>query len=76
MLYVAFMGLHVAQMTSHADMTSCYDMVPNQNAAIMNVKGCGLPVGKKASLVVLGAGSSIETIRLRPELLLVLAKGR
>lgn len=76
MLDVAFMGLHVAQMTSPADMTRCYDMVTNQNAAIMNLEDYGLAVGKKASLVVLDAGNPIEAIRLRPERLLVMAKGK
>lgn len=76
MLDVAFMGLHVAQMTSPHDMRHCYDMVTNQNAAIMNLSDYGLEVGKKASLVVLDAGNTIEAIRLRPERLLVMAKGK
>ncbi|MEP0521232.1 MAG: amidohydrolase family protein [Hyphomicrobiales bacterium] len=76
MLDVAFMGLHVAQMTSPQDMRHCYDMVTNQNAAIMNLADYGLEVGKKASLVVLDAGNTIEAIRLRPERLLVMAKGK
>lgn len=76
MLDVAFMGLHVAQMTSPHDMRHCYDMVTNQNAAIMNLADYGLEVGKKASLVVLDAGNTIEAIRLRPERLLVMAKGK
>ncbi|PCJ84588.1 MAG: cytosine deaminase [Hyphomicrobiales bacterium] len=76
MLDVAFMGLHVAQMTSPAEMTQCFDMVTNVNAAIMNLDDYGLAVGKKASLVVLDAGNPIEAIRLRPERLLVVAKGR
>jgi cytosine/creatinine deaminase len=33
MLDVAFMGLHVAQMTSPAEMRRCFDMVTAQNAA-------------------------------------------
>lgn len=76
MLDVAFMGLHVAQMTSPHDMRHCYNMVTNQNAAIMNLTDYGLDVGKKASLVVLDAGNTIEAIRLRPERLLVMAKGK
>lgn len=76
MLDVAFMGLHVAQMTSPHDMRHCYDMVTNQNAAIMNLADYGLEVGKKASLVVLDAGNTVEAIRLRPERLLVMAKGK
>ena len=58
MLDVAFMGLHVAQMSSPADMARCYDMVTNVNAAIMGLDHLGLDVGKRASLVVLDAGQS------------------
>ena len=76
MLDVAFMGLHVAQMTSPADMRRCFDMVTSVNAAIMGLEGYGLSVGNKASLVVLDAGNPIEAIRLRPERLCVIAKGK
>ena len=76
MLDVAFMGLHVAQMTSPADMRRCFDMVTAVNAAIMGLDDYGLAVGKLASLVVLDAGNPIEAIRLRPERLCVIAKGK
>src|SRR5262245_2212653 len=76
MLDVAFMGLHVAQMTSPADMRRCFDMVTNVNAGIMGLGDYGLAVGKLASLVVLDAGDPIEAIRLRPERLCVIAKGK
>ena len=76
MLDVAFMGLHVAQMTSPADMRRCFEMVTSVNAAIMGLEGYGLAVGNIASLVVLDAGDPIEAIRLRPERLCVIAKGK
>jgi cytosine deaminase len=76
MLDVAFMGLHVAQLTSPADMRRCFDMVTDVNAAIMGLRDLGLAVGKLASLVVLDAGDPIEAIRLRPERLAVIAKGK
>jgi cytosine/creatinine deaminase len=76
MLDVAFMGLHVAQMTSPADMRKCFDMVTTESAAIMGLTDYGLEVGKKASLVVLDAGNPVEAIRLRAERLCVLARGR
>ncbi len=76
MLDVAFMGLHVAQMTSPADMRRCFDMVTSVNAAIMGLEGYGLSVGNKASLVVLDASNPIEAIRLRPERLCVIANGK
>lgn len=76
MLDVAFMGLHVAQMTSPADMRHCFDMVTAVNAEIMGLGDLRLAVGKQASLVVLDAGDPIEAIRLRPERLCVIARGK
>ncbi|PZV37447.1 amidohydrolase family protein [Mesorhizobium kowhaii] len=76
MLDVAFMGLHVAQMSSPADMARCFDMVTNINASIMGLDHLGLAVGKRASLVILDAGNPIEALRLRAERLCVIARGK
>lgn len=76
MLDVAFMGLHVAQMTSPADMRKCFDMVTIDSAAIMGLEDYGLVVGKKASLVLLDANDPIDAIRLRATRLTVIAKGK
>ncbi|TPJ16695.1 amidohydrolase family protein [Mesorhizobium sp. B2-7-3] len=76
MLDVAFMGLHVTQMSSPADMARCFDMVTNVNAAIMGLDHLGLGVGKRASLVILDAGNPIEALRLRAERICVIAKGK
>ena len=75
MLDVAFMGLHVAQMTSPADMRRCYDMVTVESASIMGLESYGLAKGCKADLVVLDAGSPVEAVRLRATRLLVVAGG-
>jgi cytosine/creatinine deaminase len=76
MLDVAFMGLHVAQMTHPAEMARCFDMVTTQNAKIMNLTGYGLNVGDQASLVVLDASNPVEALRLRPDRLAVISKGK
>lgn len=76
MLDVAFTGLHVAQMSSPADMARCFDMVTNVNAAIMGLDHLGLAVGKRASFVILDAGNPIEALRLRAERLCVVARGK
>jgi cytosine deaminase len=76
MLDVAFMGLHVAQMTHPAEMARCFTMVTECNAAIMGLQNYGLKVGDQASLVVLDASSPIEALRLRPDRLVVVSKGR
>lgn len=76
MLDVAFMGLHVAQMTRPDDMRRSFDMVTRENAAIIGLDGYGLEPGCKANLVVLDAGDRIEALRLRAERLCVVAKGK
>jgi cytosine deaminase len=76
MLDVAFMGLHVAQMSSPAEMARCFDMVTNVNAQIMGLDHLGLSVGKRASLVVLDAGNPVEAVRLRAERLCVVSRGK
>ncbi len=76
MLDVAFMGLHVAQMTSPADMRRCYDLVTETPARIMGLDGYGLHVGAIASLVVLQANDPVDALRLRANRLAVLSKGR
>jgi len=76
MLDVAFMGLHVAQMTHPAEMRRCFDMVTVENAAIMGLQGYGLEPGCTASLLVLDAGNPIEALRLRPDRLAIVAKGK
>ncbi len=76
MLDVAFMGLHVAQMSSPEDMARCFDMVTEVNARIMNLPDYGLRVGAMASLVVLDAGDKVEALRLRPDRLCVVSKGK
>lgn len=76
MLDVAFMGLHVAQMTAPEEMRRCFEMVTEGNARIMGLQDYGLRVGARASLVVLDAGNPIEALRLRADRLAVVAGGR
>ncbi len=76
MLDVAFMGLHVAQMTHPAEMARCFEMVTATNAAIIGLKDYGLKPGNMASLVILDAGGPVEALRLRPDRLAVVSRGR
>ena len=76
MLDVAFMGLHVAQMTHPEEMARCFRMVTEDNARIMGLTDLGLRVGGRASLVVLDAGDATEALRLRPDRLAVISRGK
>lgn len=76
MLDVAFMGLHVAQMSHPDEMARCFTMVTQTNAQIMGLAEYGLHQGALASLVILDAGDPVEALRLRPARLAVISKGR
>jgi cytosine deaminase len=51
-------------------------MVTADNAAIMGLQGYGLEPGCVASLVVLDGGNPTEALRLRPDRLAVVSKGK
>ena len=75
MLEVAQMGLHVAQMTSQAQMRACFDAVTVNNAKILGLDGYGIEVGHSADFVLLQARDAVEAIRLRAQRLLVVRRG-
>ncbi len=75
MLEVAAMGLHVAQMTSQAQMRACFDAVTLNSARILGLEGYGLEVGRYADFVLLQARDPVEAIRLRATRLLVVRRG-
>ena len=76
MLDVAFMGLHVGQLSSRADMRWCFDAVTKTSAEIMGLEKYGVEVGNYADMVVLQAKDPIEAIRLRPTRLAVIRRGK
>ncbi len=76
MLDVAFMGLHVGQLSSREDMAWCFDAVTSNSARIMGLNGYGLEKGDAANLILLQAADKIEAIRLRANRLAVVRQGR
>jgi cytosine/creatinine deaminase len=76
MLEVAQMGLHVAQMTSQAQMRAAFDAVTVNAARILGLEGYGLDPGCRADLVLLQARSPVEAIRLRAQRLAVVRAGK
>ncbi len=76
MLEVAQMGLHVAQMTSQAQMQACFDAVTANSARILGLPDYGLAPGCHADLMLLQARSPIEAIRLRANRLWVMRRGQ
>ncbi len=76
MLEVAQMGLHVAQMTSQAQMRACFDAVTVNSARILGLDGYGLEPGCRADFVLLQASDPIEAIRLRATRLAVVRRAQ
>ncbi|MCJ8309007.1 MAG: amidohydrolase family protein [Hyphomicrobiales bacterium] len=76
MLDVAFMGLHVGQLSSRDDMAWCFDAVTENSARIMGLDGYGLDVGRAANMVLLQAQDKIEAVRLRAHRLAVIRHGK
>ncbi len=76
MLEVTHMGLHVAQMTSTAQMRACFDAVTVNAAKVMGLSDYGLEVGKAADFVLLQARDPVEAIRLRATRLVVVRRGQ
>ncbi|MBP0004794.1 MAG: cytosine deaminase [Cyanobacteria bacterium SBC] len=76
MLDVAWMGLHVCQMTGKADIEACYEMVTHNGAKTLNVEAdYGLEVGKPASFVVLDSIDPFDTLRRRAIATIVVSRG-
>lgn len=77
MLDVAFMGLHVCQMTGMAEINACYDMVTWHGAKTLNIADqYGVEVGKPANLIVLAAGDRYDAIRRRATVCYVISRGK
>ncbi len=75
MLEAAHMGLHVAQMTSQAQMRACFDAVTTNGAKVLGLEGYGIAVGNAADFVLLQARDAVEAIRLRATRLWVVRGG-
>ncbi len=76
MLDIAFMGLHVGQLSSIADMEWCFDAVTENSAHIMGLDRYGISKGCNANFVLLQALDKVEAIRLRAHRLAVVRRGK
>ena len=75
MLEVAHMGLHVAQMTSQAQMKACFDAVTGNPAKTLALQGYGIAAGCNADMVLLQAADPVEALRTRATRLAVIRRG-
>lgn len=77
MLDVAFMLVHVAQMTGRVEIDACYDMITWHGAKTLNLtEQYGVEVGKPANLIVLDAANRYDAIRRRATVRYVVSQGQ
>lgn len=77
MLDVAFMAVHVCQMTGLAEIDACYNMVTWNGAKTLHIEEVyGIEVGKPANLIVLDASDRFNAIRQRARVRYVVSQGK
>lgn len=76
MLEVGHMAIHVAQMAGIEDKKKIFDALTVNSAKTMGLEGYGLEKGRNADLVLLQARDPLEALRLKPNRLAVIRRGK
>ncbi|MGO6984795.1 amidohydrolase family protein [Rhizobium leguminosarum] len=76
MLEVGHMAIHVAQMAGIDDKKRIFDALTVNSAKTMGLAGYGLAKGCNADLVILQASDTLEALRLKPNRLAVIRRGK
>ncbi|MBB4237274.1 amidohydrolase family protein [Rhizobium esperanzae] len=76
MLEVGHMAIHVAQMAGIEDKKKIFDALTVNSAKTMGLTGYGLAKGCNADLVILQARDTLEALRLKPNRLAVIRRGK
>ncbi|ULR42261.1 amidohydrolase family protein [Rhizobium sp. K102] len=76
MLEVGHMAIHVAQMAGIDDKKRIFDALTVNSAKTMGLAGYGLEKGSNADLVILQANDPLEALRLKPNRLAVIRRGK
>ncbi|NNU67707.1 amidohydrolase family protein [Rhizobium sp. WYCCWR 11152] len=76
MLEVGHMAIHVAQMAGIDDKKKIFDALTVNSARTMGLEGYGLEKGCSADLVILQASDTLEALRLKPNRLAVIRRGK
>ncbi|MBB4167645.1 amidohydrolase family protein [Rhizobium sp. BK538] len=76
MLEVGHMAIHIAQMASIEDRKRIFDALTVNSAKTLGLEGYGLEKGCNADLVVLQAADTLEALRLKPNRLAVIKRGK
>ncbi|OZH54860.1 cytosine deaminase [Hydrocoleum sp. CS-953] len=77
MLDVAYMGVHICQMTGIPEINACYQMITRNGAKTLDVEDrYGIEVGKPGNLIVLDAKNPFHAIRKRATVKYVFSQGK
>ncbi|ARQ62440.1 cytosine deaminase [Rhizobium sophoriradicis] len=76
MLEVGHMAIHVAQMAGIDDKRKIFDALTVNSVKTMGLAGYGLEKGCNADLVILQASDTLEALRLKPNRLAVIRRGK
>ncbi len=76
MLEVGHMAIHVAQMAGIEDKRKIFDALTVNSAKTMGLEGYGLEKGCNADLIILQAVDTLEALRLKPNRLAVVKRGK
>jgi cytosine deaminase len=76
MIGVAYMTVHVSQMTGLREIDACFDMIAENGARSLHVNDYGIRVGNPANLVVLPVQDAFNALRYQVIPTLVIAQGR
>lgn len=76
MLEVGHMAIHVAQMAGIEDKKKIFDALTINSAKTLGLEGYGLEKGCNADFVVLQAVDTLEALRLKPNRLAVIKRGK
>jgi cytosine deaminase len=76
MLDVAYLAVHVSQMTGLKEIDACFEMVTSNGARSLHIFDYGLTVGNPANLVVLDAPNAFEAVRHRAKARYVISQGK
>jgi len=75
-LDVAYLAVHVAQMTGLKEIDACFEMVTSNGARTLQIPDYGLVVGNPANVVVVEAPDAFEAIRHRAKARYVISRGK
>lgn len=76
MIGVAYMAVHVAQMTGLQEIDACFDMIGKNGAKSLHLQDYGIAVGNPANLVVMGVETPFEALRYQAIPTAVISQGK